>query len=344
MREMHTVNGFVQRTAAFARAHALWKDGDGIVIACSGGPDSLALADVLQRMQGMFHLRLVLAHFEHGIRGEASRDDARFVESWARGKGVPFELGAADIPSLAVVDGQSVETEARVRRYAFLERVREAYGFSAIATAHHADDQAETVLLHLLRGTGTAGLAGIRPKSRLQLAGRDGKRPGAGYLIRPFLGVTKKEIAAYCVWAGLHPRQDATNDEKDAMRNRVRLELLPALRRYNPQITEALGRLSEVAADDQAALDTWASRIALPPRVLELRRLPRAVARLVLRRYWREVTGSAQDLPLEAVNRVLHLAAKYRNSGREQLPHHATAVCRQGYCIIQWKKKRKGEP
>lgn len=339
MRGMHTVNGFVQQTAAFVRAHALWKEGDGIVLACSGGPDSLALADVLLRMRGMFRLRLVLAHFEHGIRGEASREDARFVRDWAREKGVPFECGSADIPALARASAQSLETEARVHRYAFLEQVRIAYGFQAIATAHHADDQAETVLLHLLRGAGTAGLAGIRPKSRLVFAGED----AAGYLVRPFLGVTKAEIAAYCVMAGLHPRHDATNDETDAMRNRVRLELMPQLKRYNPQITEALGRLSEVASDDQEALDAWASRVALPPRVEDLRRLPRAVARLVVRRYWRETTGSAQDLPFEAVNRVLRLAAKYRNSGLEQLPHHAAAVCQDGYCIIQISNKRKEE-
>lgn len=312
---MRTKAGFWQHVEKFSRAHALLKKGMGIVVACSGGPDSLVLADVLARWQPKYRLRLVIAHFEHGIRGAASREDAAFVRSWCEEKHLPFAMEAADVPRLAREAGTSVETMGRELRYAFLERVRLERGMDVIATAHHADDQAETVLMHILRGTGLQGLAGIRPRR--------------GCIIRPLLGVTKADILAYAEQAGLNPREDVTNAMADCLRNRVRLELLPHLRQsYNPAITRALCQLADIAADEQELALGHVPAMYLPLDCQAFRRLGTPSQRIVVRRLWQEATGSTTDLPWEAVERVRSLAVA--GAGSQQLPHHFLAQVHHG--------------
>ena len=244
----------IGKVEAYCKQNKLFKPGDSIVIACSGGPDSLALADVLQRLQAGWNLRLCVAHFEHGIRGEASRADAAFVREFAAQRGLPFSLESADVPAWAKQHRQSVETAARELRYAFLRRVSCSMGGAVIATAHHADDQAETVLMHILRGTGTEGLAAMRPRRE--------------DIIRPFLGITRTAIEQYCAARGLQPRHDATNDVPDCRRNRLRLELLPQLRSsYNPALTAALCQLAEIATGEDEFLQQAAA--AYRPAVVQ---------------------------------------------------------------------------
>lgn len=192
------------------------------------------LLDFFLSVKDELKLKLTAAHFEHGIRGEASKEDAAFVEKFCEQKGVDFALDSFDVPSFAKEKHLSLEAAARELRYGFLRRVAKKRG-ALIATAHHADDQAETVLMRILRGTGVEGLAAMRPRQ--------------GDIIRPFLSLTKDEILALCESEGLKPRNDETNEDVNYFRNRVRLKLLPELEAYNPQIKSALCRLAKSAAE-----------------------------------------------------------------------------------------------
>ena len=283
----------IERVEAFCQQNKLFDRGDAIVIACSGGPDSLALADILLQLRQKWELQLCIAHFEHGIRGEASQADAAFVKSFAAEREVPFRMEEGDAPAYARERGLSLETAARDMRYAFLRRVSSELGGACIATAHHADDQAETVLMHIIRGSGMDGLAGLRPA-----------RAG---LIRPLLAVTRREIEAYCKARGLAPRHDATNDIPDCRRNQLRLELLPELRqKYNPSITAALCQLSLLAADESDFISAetdrlWPQLIKRRESVLLLdaqavRALHPVLQRAVLRRAAEQLRGSLQGL------------------------------------------------
>lgn len=216
-----------------------------VLAACSGGIDSLALLDMLEVMQARLGIRVAAAHFEHGIRGQASLEDAAFVEAFCRRRGIDCYIAHANVPEEAARAGESLETAARRLRYDFLRRTAQELGHHGgrenkvvAATAHHREDQAETVLMHLLRGSGVRGLGGIK-------ISQEG-------LIRPLLFAHKAELAAYCRERGLEPRYDATNDEPDCLRNKLRLELLPLLaREYNPAVGDALCQLAELAGADE---------------------------------------------------------------------------------------------
>ena len=241
-------------------------EGTLVLAACSGGIDSLAMLDMLDMLQEVLGIRVAAAHFEHGIRGQASLEDADFVREFCGARGIEFYGESADVPGEAARAGESLETAARRLRYAFLRRIAgllsEKYGIGeiqatqenqekqgrvVIATAHHRDDQAETVLMHLLRGTGLRGLGGIRCCQ--------------GDLVRPLLFASKRDLSEYCRQRSLCPRHDATNDEADCLRNRLRLELLPLLtREYNPALGDALCQLADLAQADEDYLRQGAEK------------------------------------------------------------------------------------
>ena len=235
----------LNKVLAFCEEHGLLAHGSSIVVAVSGGADSMALLDLLLHLQERRALSVHVAHFEHGIRGEASREDADYVAAFCRARGVACSVEAADVPRYAKERRMSLETAARELRYAFLRRVKAHVGAQAIAVAHHADDQAETVLQHILRGAGLHGLVGMRPRT--------------GDVVRPLLDCRKEELVAYCAAHGIEVRHDATNDAADARRNYLRLEILPRLAAHvNASAGAALVRLAEAARADDALLDEMA--------------------------------------------------------------------------------------
>lgn len=319
------------RVKAFVRRHQIFTPGSSIVVACSGGPDSLALAEVLLALREEWRLSLEIAHFEHGIRGAASLADAEFVRDFAAERGLPFRVGREDIPAFAKRAKLSIETAARERRYAFLEETAKKMGEGTlIATGHHAGDQAETVLMHLLRGSGIDGLAGMRPR--------------AGAIIRPLLFLSKKEIADYCREKGLEPRQDETNFLPDAERNRIRLELLPMLRRYRPSIDEVLCRLAEAEAEaadylQMAANASWNQTVTERNRELLLHRdaysgLHAALRKAILRR-------AAEKLGLRSALGFIHYETldefcRFGEAGKRlTLPKDGEAECRYDSVVLR---------
>jgi tRNA(Ile)-lysidine synthase len=224
-----------------------------VILAVSGGADSIALLDILARFGD--RLSLVVAHFNHQLRGAASDSDAAFVKVAALSRGLPFRPGSLDVAAAAARANLSVEVAAREARYTFLAQTAVAEDAHWIATAHHADDQAETVLLRLLRGTGTTGLRGMAALS--SLPGHPGLR-----LWRPLLLAPRADIEAYCQERELPFCADASNSDTRVLRNRVRHELIPYLETYNPGIRKVLARMADNAAADAEIID-GAARVAL---------------------------------------------------------------------------------
>lgn len=308
--------------------------GDKIVMAVSGGADSIALADLLYRCRQRFKLELCIAHYEHGLRGADSIADADFVKNFAADRSIECIVEHGDVRSHAREHRQSIETSARILRHEFLERVRSRLDFDAIALAHHADDQAETILMRLLRGTGSTGLTAMRAKS--------------DRLLRPLLNFRKAELEEYCRRRGLEPRVDVTNFDPTATRNKIRLELIPLLRQYNPSIVETLCRLGATAAED-AEFITGSARKIYPSAIklstaldrsvkMELsqavvKNQPVALQRALIRMFLTDVLGSLEGIEfihIDAVRRVIN----HSLTGVE-LPRHIRINLRRKFISIE---------
>ncbi|MBO9371414.1 MAG: tRNA lysidine(34) synthetase TilS, partial [Chloroflexi bacterium] len=244
----------------FIRRHDLLNVGDGVVVGVSGGPDSLCLLHLLLRLRDECRLQLHVAHLHHGARGEDADADAAFVADLAREWGLPATLAREDVPAIACQHKLAFEEAARRIRYAFLAHVAGRVGATKVAVGHNADDQAETVLMHFLRGAGLAGLRGMRPATPfaeyrlLQKVDRFPLPDHLPILIRPLLGTPRARIEQYCAEQGLTPRFDRSNLDTTYFRNRLRHELLPLLETYNPNIRRRLCHTAEVVAADYELL------------------------------------------------------------------------------------------
>ena len=218
--------------------------GSSIVVAVSGGPDSLALVHVLHTLRHELGLRLHAVHLDHGLRTEASAMDAEFVRETMRTLDIPLSLQTLDVAGFSREHRLSLEDAARRLRYEFLSKVAVDEGGDAVAVAHTLDDQAETVLMHIIRGSGLAGLRGMQVDSTRLVQGR-GLR-----LFRPLLSVPKSQTIAYCEAKDLEPRFDESNLSLQFTRNRIRLDLIPGLEAFNPSVKHALARLAHSVALD----------------------------------------------------------------------------------------------
>lgn len=275
-----------------------------VLLAVSGGPDSLCMADAVLALANELGLHPTIAHLDHGLRGDDARADAAFVQAFADSRQCAAILEHVDVKTLAHECRQSIEVAARVARYRFLASAARAVGAAHIVLAHNAGDQAETVLLRLLRGTGLRGLRGMQVFSPLPAefsAAEDIT------LVRPLLSVERVEIECYCAARDLSPRHDASNDEPHHLRNRVRHELLPLLESYNPGIRRVLMRLADTASTDMEIIEhatrlAYASTLvtAAPDAVtmdrLAWQQLPVGLQRATLREAIRHLKGSLTDL------------------------------------------------
>ncbi len=240
---------FAARTAEYVRQQGLLVGGQTVVVGLSGGADSVALAAAL-RAAGQWPIQL--AHVDHGLRAEAG-DDADFAAELARRWRLPFHLERIDTPALARRWAVGIEEAARRGRYEALAAVAGRLGAAAVAVGHHADDQVETVLHRIVRGTHLRGLAGMPPRRPLA----DGVT-----LIRPLLWARRWQLERFCRAQGLSWRTDRTNEQTEFTRNFIRHELLPLLRRrLNPRADEALLRLADAADQTRQALETLAREL-----------------------------------------------------------------------------------
>ena len=236
------IDALERRVAAAIRERGF--AGRRLLVAVSGGPDSLALLNSLYRLRCEYRLTLCGAHLNHKLRGAESDADADFVANAFETLGIPCTVESADVAAYRSKHRLSLEDAARRLRYAFLASAAQEREADAIALGHTADDQAETVLMHVIRGSGLNGLRGMKTLDRRAI---DGRRIA---LFRPLLGVRRLETLAYCRALGLQPRIDPSNQSPEFLRNRVRLELLPLLERLNPSVRDSLLRLASNAAQD----------------------------------------------------------------------------------------------
>jgi tRNA(Ile)-lysidine synthase len=289
-----------QKVLSFIRENRLLKSGDKAVVAVSGGPDSVCLLHVLYGLQDELKINLHVAHLDHKLRGAASGADAAYVKGLARRLKIPAAIESAEVKAYQKEHRITLEEAAREVRYRFLAAVAQKTEADIILTGHTADDHAETILMHLIRGTGIKGLRGLRPATSQNVDGVKIK------VVRPLLGITRKETAAYCGENRLEPRTDATNLSLKPFRNKIRHKLLPALHEYNPQIAEALRRAAYTAAADLDFIEQEA-RLVFPEvtkverNVITLEKkaftgLHAALQRQILRDSIEELLGTLKDI------------------------------------------------
>lgn len=227
------------KVMARARARSLFSDGDSILLAVSGGPDSVVMLDFFAGQARSHRLKLHICHINHKLRGKLADADAAFVKKLAAGYGIETSILSADVKKLAKTRGESIEHAARGARYRLLSETALKKKCSLVATAHHADDQAETVILNLLRGTEPKGLLGIPERRNLCRRGKKNVD-----LIRPLLAVSRREIELYLKLNALPSRKDHTNDDEYYTRNWIRRTLLPLMLKKQPRLREHLSELS----------------------------------------------------------------------------------------------------
>ena len=323
---LHTVRKTIE-------AHRMFNPGDSVLIAVSGGPDSVALAHVLLTLAEEYAFRPAIAHLNHCLRGRDSDRDAEFVTGMARQLGLPIYLEKKDVRAFMTRRRLSPEEAARMIRYEFYEAVAAKNGFNKIALGHQSDDNAELMLLNLLRGSGPLGLSGIAPV-------REGK------FVRPLIHLKRSEIIDYLSEKKLDYVTDESNTDPAFLRNKIRHHLIPELQtHYNPKIMETLNRLGEIIrAEDQwidKALEPVLNQcvLARTPEKISLDitgcgQLARAVKRRIVRKAIRYVKKDLRRITFFHVDAVIGLVENGPANGRLNLPDGILAVRDNAELII----------
>ena len=294
--------------------------GDLCIVGVSGGPDSVCLLHILHELSEALEIRLVVAHLDHGLREKEDEAETRFVRRLASSMGLAFETEKASLLREGVTS--SVEERARNARYAFFGRLKDKLGAQKIAVGHNLNDQAETVLMRLLRGSGPSGLTGI-PAIR------------ENTIIRPLIELKREEIESYLQARDLSYVTDSSNLETDYLRNRIRLELLPQLLEYQPRLIEHLGQLSRIMGNEnnylEAQAEEWVERegeqnsagdILIPaPRFIEL---PEPIRNRVTRHLLRKMRDDLRSIDHGHIESVYELAKSMKPQGRLNLPNGLT--------------------
>ncbi len=303
-----------QRVLGFIRKHKLVSGKRRLLVAVSGGPDSVCLLHILAGLREELGIELHAAHLDHRLRGSESEEDARYVSRLVGQLGVPATIQARDVNEYRLQHRLSPEEAAREIRYTFLAEVAGSIGTDCVATGHTADDNAETILMHLIRGAGTLGLTGLQPRSQWR------SPENSLTIIRPFLPVNRRETEDYCSKHHLEPRTDSSNLSMSPLRNKIRRQLLPLLESYNPRIREALLRTARIAGDDLAVLDgegdRWWDSIAEKRDgavVLDKEKLLGLAAglqRLLLRRAIKEIAGDLKDVEAIHIEAMMEALGK----------------------------------
>ena len=314
---MKNLSEFAARSLAFAEAGGLLSAGQTVLCALSGGSDSMALLSVLLEWRSVRPLTVRAAHYNHQLRGAESQRDEDFVSHWCQTLNVPLTIGRGDVARTAAQTGRGLEETARTMRYDFLEQTARQTGAAAIATAHNADDNAETVLLHLVRGAGLEGLTGIPPRR--------------GAIIRPLLTASRTSIEGYLRDQGLPHVEDSSNQDPAFARNRLRQEVLPVLRAINPGFAATLAaNLVHLRADEdflnalaRPSADTAqpvSGGLRLPCAALT--QSPRPVAVRVVRQTLERL--DRWQISAVHLNAILALADGSSPSAQLQLPRNLT--------------------
>ena len=298
-----------ERVSGFIQTYGLIKGGERVLLAVSGGADSVCMVHLLCGLQEGLGVRLHIVHLDHMLRGAESEADARYVAQLARRLHLPITMGRRDVGAYRQKNLLSLEEAARQVRYGFFADVASSIGADAVLVGHTADDQVETILMHLVRGTGISGLVGMQPITTW------GAAPNRLRVIRPLLEVTREEAEAYCRANDLEPRVDSSNLSPAYLRNRIRHELIPLLEGYNPNARGAILRIARSASDQVALLDEQVSRVwdgvvrdegeALILDTKAVLSLPQAVAMHLLREVLRHMLGELTDVEFQHIDQMM---------------------------------------
>jgi tRNA(Ile)-lysidine synthase len=307
-----------QKVLRYINEHDLVAPGQKLLVAVSGGPDSVCLLHILWKLRNELNVELRIAHLDHRLRGKESEADAAYVAGLARKLNIPATIESHNVKAYRKEHRISLEEAAREVRYAFLARVAAKEGAERVAVGHTATDHVETILMHLIRGSGSRGLKGLTPVNTW----RSGDTSLT--IIRPLLELTREETQAYCRRRRLHPCADSSNLSPELFRNRIRHELLPLLRKYNPQVAEALQRTARIAADDLDFIDKEVARQqnAVTRReedavVLDRQKflgLSPSLQRYLLRSAIESILGTLKDIEAKHIEELL--TALEKPSGR----------------------------
>ena len=317
--------------------------GDTILAGVSGGADSVALLHLLNRLKEELRFKLYAGHLNHMFRGEEAEGDARLVESLAQQWSIPLVNESINVPEYLRKHGLSPQAGAREVRYLFFEKNAGIIGANRVALGHHADDQAETVLLNLIRGSGISGLGGIPPV-------REGR------YIRPLLDTRREQIELYCKAFGIPYRMDSSNLKMVYLRNRIRLELIPLLEgKYNPAVVKSLNRLAGIARDEDEYMDSVAraafgdvvqyreaGRVMISIEKIES--LPPAIRRRIIRMACMEVAGFGGMPSFDHVEAVWELAESQVHQGKLDLPGGLRLLKRYRFLEIITEKEGRQVP
>ena len=323
------------RITAAIRTQQLFRPGDTLIIGLSGGADSTALLDLLSTLPA-FPLRLIAAHLNHCLRGADSDADEQFCRELAAHHGIPFESRRVDVKTMARADSLNLEDAGRRARIVFFDELVTTRQARAVVLAHHTDDQAETVLMRLLRGSGMSGLAGMP------------WRNDRGY-VRPMLEITRSEIEAYLSERHLEWREDSSNRDISFLRNRIRHELLPLLEQYNPSVRTCLTITAGILSAEDALLDDQtvqaAGQVCRFPDgtascdISRLDALPLALQRRLIRLMLSRLAGNLEHITHRHLENILQMATAARPNLRISLPQGLVAVKEYGTLIITSRDK-----
>jgi tRNA(Ile)-lysidine synthase len=308
----------LERVAKTITRYSMFHPGQRVGVAVSGGADSVCLLHVLRELAPRWNLGLTVLHLDHQLRGEASRQDAAFVRDLASSLDLPFEFRETDVAAVCRDTGENLEQAARLARLEFFQGFLAGGALNRVAVGHTRSDQAETVLFRFLRGSGTAGLAGIRPVT-------------AEGIVRPLLEIERPEIEQFLRERGIPWRNDCTNASSVFARNRIRHELLPQLTRdWNPAMTPTLAHTAEWALAEEEYWDAELARLAAAHLVVDspavllrvdaLAELPLAAARRLVRRALEIAKGDLRGIGFEHLTGILDLAGSAEGHGRIQIP------------------------
>lgn len=310
----------LKRVGATIKKYDMLPEGSLVLCAVSGGRDSMALLNILGELSGKLGFTVAAAHFNHCLRPTADRDEG-FVRSWCRVRGIAFVSGKGDAGAFAKTEGRGLEDAARTLRYGFLEEAADKLGAAKIATAHHREDNAETVLLHLLRGSGLGGLGGIAPVR--------------GRIVRPLLEVGRGEIEAYLIGRGIPYVDDETNMDVGFTRNRLRLEVMPLLEELYPGCAKRLAASAELLREDEEHLRRETAGL-LPPATGGAAILPVSVLKkrdLAIRR--RLIRAMGHQLGVSLDRAAVETALGLKNNGCADLPGGLWACREEGRIILR---------
>jgi tRNA(Ile)-lysidine synthase len=326
-----TANDLQTRITATILKKQLFKAGDRLVIGLSGGADSTALLDLLATLPD-FPLRLVAAHLNHCLRGADSDADEQFCQELAARYKIPFESRRVDVKAMASAGSLNLEDAGRQARITFFDELFGSWQAAAVVLAHHADDQAETVLMRLLRGSGMAGLAGMS------------WRNGRGY-IHPMLDITRGEIDAYLAERQLSWRKDTSNLDITFQRNRIRHELLPLLERYNPAVRNVLAITAGILSEEDALLDALMRQAAeqvcrfsendATCDITRLKSHPLALQRRLIRLMLSRLAGNLNYITHRHLENILKMLTSARPNLRINLPQSLVAVKEYDTLVIK---------